>query len=948
MAFNATALGLEAMNFARRVLAEETISDGVDVTLDMAAEMDAHLSENWLWYVNYMPVFGAGLSLVCSLYIVGSNILKNDEEQSLLEEVFSFASICTAMVAALMLFSVRGDESNTAQNNPNGFICQATGAAVAYFQLATMFWLAAGSHSVYTFVCKKKTSGTISMPKLNPLSGGQPSFGASENPAAAPGAPPPAPPAAAAAVAPAVPGGMSAEEARIAQIEEKEYQLVKFYSVPCWGFPAILVLTMLLFQNSSPFGYQQLHDNGWCTVTTASPSVAFAFYHLPMLVCMYVVAACYYFCFLRVKAKRLVLEQIENEVMYDRSAHMIRKKTFLSYQRNHSASQAVRLALIVMTAVWMPVNIYGIMLIATASAKTQLGDKGMESFAKVHAFTSILAPLFGVFLFVVFEIRFKYRSLYADTFHRKVRQMKHHVRKCLKMGPPTRKTTRIKDDEDEDEDDGGFCGKIQKFIGMIYTAVQQTLELSLLVVWGLVMWVPLDVFKRDVKSTTKLLCISAVYMFCLFLPALALYKAIPTAFDTLEEWQWVDSVSDAARRTTFNAFTFTYLGFMFTVVGLTLYINRKTPELLLNDDPRSHVRKNPQNLHKVLMLVVEAQQLAALLLTHPYLEGMDHAAILRQNAFGGADTVFGSGSDVSGDGLEVAPAVDTPDVEVSVSDEIIVNFSILKLWVLDISSLEFLEPYKNEVFEVKLTLACLATAVWVMLVAIPTVVDNIRLERSATFDKIFSKVTVVQELLAGPCFFIIFSSFLATVDCAQSEDDETKWVIEERTDVECWTAGHYWYASAGLTGLMAYVPLAALTMVEDYDDKCDVRFIPLHHRIEVLTKGIMAFTVQVRVTQSSGIYTPLPSHPPIMLADTDVATTVHEYEVASVQFPFHRPDRAVDGGGDPHDQTGMHFLDKPSQRDGLLDYVVDGKNRAILSCCAREIAHAARISCNIC
>ena len=146
------------VDFSRRSMAEELLDAGFETTVEGIGDLHSHLDENWLWYLNFMPVAGGVLSLVCSLYVVGSNFIKNDEDSSLLEEVFSFASICTAAVAALMLFSMRKDESNTAQNNPDGFICQASGAAVAYFQLATMFWLAAGSHSVYTFVCKKKTS----------------------------------------------------------------------------------------------------------------------------------------------------------------------------------------------------------------------------------------------------------------------------------------------------------------------------------------------------------------------------------------------------------------------------------------------------------------------------------------------------------------------------------------------------------------------------------------------------------------------------------------------------------------------------------------------------------------------------------------------------------------------------------------------------------------------
>eukprot|EP01051_Picozoa_sp_SAG22_P004462 SAG22_NODE_240_length_14178_cov_18.579160_1_plen_2540_part_00 len=884
---------IDGMDFVRRSLVEESFDTGVGATVTTAEDFHEHLSANWLWYLNWAPLVGASVSLACSLYVVGSNFIKKDADTSLLEEVFSFASICTACVAALMLFSIRGGESNTAQTDPDGFICQATGAAVAYFQLATMFWLAAGSHSVYTFVCKKKTSGTITLPTfaatpkklgLNDGAGMVTGFQARMEAAKAKQAADEAAAAAAfataseeaepdseaegadggagvvAAVQVRAPVPVKASEetgeddaaARLALIQKAEVRMVQFYSMPCWGIPAGLVAVMLTFQKPSAFGYQQLHDNGWCTITTNLPMVSFFLYNLPILVCMYIVAACYYFCFAKVKAKRLVLEQIENEVMYDRSAHMIRKKTFLSYQRNHMASQAVRLALIVMTACWMPICLYGLMLIASNASET-FGEKGAKAVAKFHAISSMLSPLFGVLLFIVFEIRFKFRTLYEESVFRQWRKIKFQVRKCLKLGPPKHKKKRIRDEEDEDdEDDGGFCSKIGNVIGIVRNTIQQTVELGLLVIWGLVMWVPLDVFRRDIKSTPKLLTISATYMFCLFLPALALYKVVPFVFDTLEDWDILEH-DQRARSVVFNTFTFVYLGFMFVVVGMTLYMNRKTPDLLLNADPRSHVRWSPQNLQKVIMLVVEAQQLSALLLTHPYLAGIDYAGDLKTGlatarVATGLSNGMGSGS-FDGDGLD-APSISDADQFQDAEDGVVLRFEVLKLWILDVSSFSFLDEYKNEIFAFKLWMSVLATLAWVLLVAIPTVVDNIRLQRSAAFDKIFSKVTVVQELLAGPAFFVIFSSFIATVDCAQSQTVPGVWVLEERDDIVCWTGDHFFYATCGLTGLMAYVPLAALTMVEDYDDKIDVRFIPLYHRIEVLTKGIMAFTVSFTNTLS--------------------------------------------------------------------------------------------------
>eukprot|EP01052_Picozoa_sp_SAG31_P080684 SAG31_NODE_40513_length_280_cov_0.856354_1_plen_87_part_01 len=87
---------------------------------------------------------------------------------------------------------------------------------------------------------------------------------------------------------------------------------------------------------------------------------------------------------------------------------MIRKRTFLSYQRHHMAAQAVRLALIVMTGCWGPVCLYGLMLISV-NVQSIADEEAMGTLAKFHAVSSILAPTFGLLLFVVFEVRFKFR-----------------------------------------------------------------------------------------------------------------------------------------------------------------------------------------------------------------------------------------------------------------------------------------------------------------------------------------------------------------------------------------------------------------------------------------------------------------------------------------------------------------------------------------------------------
>jgi hypothetical protein len=133
----------------------------------------------------------------------------------------------------------------------------------------------------------------------------------------------------------------------------------------------------------------------------------------------------------------------------------------------------------------------------------------------------------------------------------------------------------------------------------------------------------------------------------------------------------------------------------------------------------------------------------------------------------------------------------------------------------------------------------------------------------------YLKFQGVQSLLAGPGFLVILDSLLATMDCAAPDytgidlDNETqsaladhKFYMEDNPEQACWETDHFVYATLGLVGLVAYVPLAALTMVEDYDDAVDIRFTAIYFRFEVLTKGLMAFTM--KYTDGSSPYVGFP------------------------------------------------------------------------------------------
>jgi len=111
----------------------------------------------------------------------------------------------------------------------------------------------------------------------------------------------------------------------------------------------------------------------------------------------------------------------------------------------------------------------------------------------------------------------------------------------------------------------------------------------------------------------------------------------------------------------------------------------------------------------------------------------------------------------------------------------------------------------------------------VTIVMIPIFMDTIRLQQSRLFSILYEKVSFVQEILAGPFFLIILQAFLAAVDCtggavATEAGNPNRIVVELKPAQVCWESDHLIYATIGLTGLMAYVPLA-------------VRFPPLFLRI---------------------------------------------------------------------------------------------------------------------
>ena len=148
----------------------------------------------------------------------------------------------------------------------------------------------------------------------------------------------------------------------------------------------------------------------------------------------------------------------------------------------------------------------------------------------------------------------------------------------------------------------------------------------------------------------------------------------------------------------------------------------------------------------------------------------------------------------------------------------------------------------------------------------------------------------MQEVLAGPAFLIMLQTFLSTVDCACMEGDcverskayedcaeqsltyeelgaepmncsafvlSGKMSIELQQSEQCWEGTQLLYATAGLTSLTAFVPLACLTMVNKEDDSMHFRYTPFYHRLEVIGKALMAMVCQFTNTTDPNLSFPL-------------------------------------------------------------------------------------------
>lgn len=716
-----------------------------------------------------------------------------------------------------------------------------------------------------------------------------------------------------------------------------EISVLTFYAYVCFGVPLVLVGGMWAGQvPSATFSFQQMHNTGWCTINANAPLRSFTLFYLPIIACMFYIAGAYYFCFTEVKTKKGLLGKIDYEIMYDASAALVKKKTEAEFDRARRATAVVRLSLFVVSICWTPQCLFGVLLVGSSHGVVGTDPQSLLWLSKIRAITAILNPTFGLALFMVIESCFNFRLRYSQACHQKLRRLRY---KCCGKSKSSKKHSALEYDRTDDD-----VGVLERVAKGIQNAVWQTLELIAFAPWALVVWVPMDTFRTEVKSNKKLSYISIVYLVFIALPSAVMFVTLPSFYSVVDATLLANDVADGDPKQKFSAgavglyvlylvlvvfiawlhvghkgmtscsevghemafygavavlpiagmglafdyvwefiedaeksesdaisikhaisisFVYVYISVMFIVVAGTLYISRDKTELNYIADPVSHAGFNTQNLRKLISQVWQAVQLTSLLLSHDAFSS-EEAVLLGDDpgpTFNRSVPTYNESDVLASAGDLAAAAADEAQARAQLAlaavsaDDFAVDFAVMRIFMFDLSYFKALfTAFADMAFDIKLGLSMVAVGVWVIIVMVPIVLDTITLANSDLFVKIYTKIDFVQELLAGPLFLIILQSFMATVDCARNADGQM--VLELKPSQVCWETNHLLYASIGLTGMMAFVPLAALTMVEHENEAMHFRYTPLYYRIEIVVKALM-----VLVTQFSNSMSPMYSFP---------------------------------------------------------------------------------------
>ena len=882
---------------------------------ELAEDMATALSPAWRRLEDVLPLVGLATSFGLGVYVVVShNLQSEDSGTSLLEWVFCMAVGCTGLAAFFAMLTMRSavreadyDPEDWWNELRDGLLCQLEGACVAFFQLSTILWITAGSHSVFRFVCSTATHATVRAGSCPCIT-------------------------------------VKVEQDGKQPEDTTEKYTKQLYMMVCFGVPFGTVFVMLVLGLGSgaveSFSFQRLADYGWCSVNMDSPLRTLLLFYLPMLVCMFYSSACYYFCWEAVKSKKGMVEQIEEGMSSEAGAQHIQDNTTREFETSFRASRVVRLSLVACTMCWMPPS--GFALLSLASQVGAIGgdETSMVDLAEFHGLGAMVNAMFGLVLYLTMEACFNLRQRYFNTVRKSLRRLRWKI-----CGPPSeakrQKMQALAVKKQDLNDADHHHGLIRRFTGTIVTIFWQALQLVVFAPWAIAVWLPMETFRAEIKSNKYLAAISTAYMACLALPSIAFLVLLPQFYELIDgslaggvrgqeaedtfqigflcvylgyfvivgfiavkhievvylrrsdegeeqvyklpisllfsylviilapfaifapEVGIFHDINDFFRKkknlaldvvtanqlkhSVSRGFSFVYMAMMFAIVGAAIYKSWNKTELNYIQNPHSHVQWTTRNGLKLLGEIVMNIQLSSLLLTN--------------NAFaGGLSTGAGSGS-----------------IELFDADTFRLDFGFLKGFMLDAGYFEeVLKHYREEVlkgsqsttveaideldlvgtaYDMKLNVAILCVLVWVAVVMIPIVVGTISMDGSNIFQWLYGKISFVQEILAGPLFLLILQTFMAGVDC--TKNDAGTLILEAQPWQACWEGDHLMYATVGLTGLMAFVPLACLTMGAHEVEGMDFRVTPLYYRVRVLSLGVMAMACQFSNTISPMVCFPI-------------------------------------------------------------------------------------------
>jgi hypothetical protein len=124
-------------------------SNATDGDMGVAGALAMGMSDASQTFFDWWPNICAGTSLLCCIFSAYANFMQRNES-GILQTVFAMVCLTTAgvMVALLTSFRFSGATQDDQAFAESG--CQFQGAVAVFFQLASAFWMAAGS--LYTIL----------------------------------------------------------------------------------------------------------------------------------------------------------------------------------------------------------------------------------------------------------------------------------------------------------------------------------------------------------------------------------------------------------------------------------------------------------------------------------------------------------------------------------------------------------------------------------------------------------------------------------------------------------------------------------------------------------------------------------------------------------------------------------------------------------------------------